>query len=288
RHLSDYQKVECGERLQDIESKKAKERQKETLPKKGEKGFNAVEKLPPHNKGKTRDKVAEKIGMSGRQYDKARKIYHEAPEPIKQQWKNGKISTHKAYKTIKTDEKQKQIQKQNKPTKNMPKDTYSVIYADPPWRYNFSKTRNREIENQYPTMTLEEIKNIELPKTTDDAVLYLWATAPKLVEALEVMKTWGFTYKTHAIWDKQQIGMGYWFRNQHELLLVGTKGNFSPPSEKNRTSSIFKHKRGKHSKKPDEIRTLINKWFPEEKKIELFARQKTKNWDIWGTTTNED
>src|SRR3990170_4080212 len=97
---------------------------------------------------------------------------------------------------------------------------YDIIYADPPWRYEHPISNSRRIENQYPTMSLNEIKALNIP-TKDNSVLFLWATAPKLEESLEVVKAWGFTYRTHLIWDKRTIGMGYWFRNQHELLLVG-------------------------------------------------------------------
>jgi len=99
---------------------------------------------------------------------------------------------------------------------------YQVIYADPPWRYSFSKSKSRKIENQYPTMSVEEICAMDIP-SDDNAVLYLWATSPKLLEAIKVMEAWGFTYKTHAIWDKEKVGMGYWFRGQHEILMVGVK-----------------------------------------------------------------
>ena len=162
-----------------------------------------------------------------------------------------------------------------------------IIYADPPWRYNFSKSNSREIENQYQTMTLTDIKNLDIP-TEDNAVLYLWATAPKLLEALEVMRAWGFEYKTQMIWDKEIIGMGYWFRGQHELLLVGVKGNFSPPPQSLRVSSVYKERRTKHSKKPNRIRELIAEWYPDKTKVELFAREKTEGWDVWGNEVESD
>jgi len=108
-------------------------------------------------------------------------------------------------------------------------------------------------------------------------VLYLWATAPKLLEAIEVMKAWNFSYKTHAIWDKEKIGMGYWFRGQHELLLVGTKGHFSPPAASLRIPSVIREARnsqqetrcgqGAHSQvlsKPQETRAFCKieiSWF---------------------------
>lgn len=158
---------------------------------------------------------------------------------------------------------------------------YNIIYADPPWRYNFSKDNADKIENHYPTMTVKEICNLPVP-SSDNSVLFLWATAPKLKEALQVMEAWGFSYKTHAIWDKGWIGMGYWFRGQHELLLVGVKGKFSPPQPKQRVSSIFFEKKTKHSKKPQWFRDYIKSVFPEKTRIELFARQHDAGWDCWG------
>ena len=169
-----------------------------------------------------------------------------------------------------------------------PNKKYQIIYADPPWRYDFSKDNADKIENHYPTMSVEEICNLKVP-SDDNSVLYLWATAPKLLEALQVMKAWGFTYKTQAIWNKEWIGMGYWFRGQHELLLVGTKGKFSPPIY--RVGSVYNERRTKHSKKPAYFRELINKSFPNATKIELFARppkdllfedKSYKGWDVWG------
>ena len=86
---------------------------------------------------------------------------------------------------------------------------YTVLYADPPWKYDFSETTTREIENHYPTMELVDIKALKVAEIChEDAVLYLWTTAPKLPEAVEVMTTWGFTYKSNAVWVKDKIGHG--------------------------------------------------------------------------------
>jgi N6-adenosine-specific RNA methylase IME4 len=158
---------------------------------------------------------------------------------------------------------------------------YEVIYADPPWRYDFSRTKNRDIKNHYPTMALEEIKQLDIP-SADNSLLLLWATAPKLIEALEVMEAWGFKYKTNGVWNKEIIGMGYWFRGQHELLLVGTKGKFSPPLPKDRISSVYSERRTKHSKKPDYIRNWIDKAFKGYSKLELFARTQKDSWAVFG------
>jgi N6-adenosine-specific RNA methylase IME4 len=173
-------------------------------------------------------------------------------------------------------------QKPKLKTPELPEGQFDVIYADPPWKYDFSETTSREIENKYPTMEVEEICAMNIP-SAEHSVLFMWATAPKLRESLKVMETWGFEYKTNAIWDKEIIGMGYWFRGQHELLLVGVKGNFSTPDETVRASSVYKERRTEHSKKPDYYYNLIEKYFPNGKYLELFARTKhSDKWTVYG------
>ncbi len=161
-------------------------------------------------------------------------------------------------------------------TPPMIKGRFDVIYADPPWEYDFSATTPRKIETHYPPMKLEDIENLELPDS-ENAVLFLWATAPKIREALGVMEKWGFEYKTHAIWDKEIIGMGYWFRGQ------GIKGQAVPPEAPHRYSSIIKERRSKHSRKPEGAYKVLESMFPRQKKIELFATKKRKGWVPWGT-----
>ena len=159
---------------------------------------------------------------------------------------------------------------------------YQVIYADPPWKYReLTTTKNRRIENHYPTMLLQDIKDMEIP-SAKDSICYLWATSPKLKEALEVMEAWEFDYRSSLIWDKLTMGMGYWFRIQHELLLVGVKGSFPSPKPCQRIRSVVSMKKTKHSVKPDYIRRKISEWFPDASKIELFARDKFEGWATFG------
>jgi len=103
------------------------------------------------------------------------------------------------------------------------------------------------------------------------------------------MDTWGFKYKTNICWDKQKptfSKMGYWFYGQHELLLVGTKGSFSPPEKEQRVTSVYCEEKTKHSKKPDYFYSLIESMFPYGKYLELFARQKySDKWSVWGNQT---
>jgi len=162
---------------------------------------------------------------------------------------------------------------------------YPIIYADPPWRYELPPMggSNRSIENHYPTMTLEEI--CELPVralATDDALLYLWATAPKLAECMRVVEAWGFEYRTNFVWVKDKIGMGYHARNQHELLLVCRRGQIPPPAVADRVSSVVRADRADHSEKPAEFYELIESFYPELTKIELFSRQPRMGWAAWG------
>jgi len=164
----------------------------------------------------------------------------------------------------------------------LPEGKFDVIYADPPWEYEFSLTENREVENHYPTMTLEELKQLQIP-SADNAVLFLWVPPPKLPEGLEVMRAWGFRYVTCAVWDKEKIGMGYWFRQQHELLLVGVKGNFSPPPPDKRFPSIIRSPRTEHSRKPEVVYEIIETMFPNARLLELFARRNNRlRWTVWG------
>lgn len=163
----------------------------------------------------------------------------------------------------------------------LPTGEYSVIMADPPWRYQFSETSSREIENQYPTMDLSEIRSLTVP-AADDSILFMWTTAPKLEEAFSVLNSWGFTYKTCAIWDKERKGMGYYFRINHEILLVATKGKFPAPSPENRPDSIIRSPRGEHSKKPEEFYEIIEAMYPEASKLEMFCRSPREGWNAWG------
>jgi len=162
---------------------------------------------------------------------------------------------------------------------------YPVIYADPPWRYENAPMGgdNRAIENHYPTMTLEEICALPVGAlAADDAVLFLWATAPKLSECMTVIEAWGFTYRTCMVWVKEQIGMGYWARSQHELLLIAKKGEIPPPPPSARPSSVLMAPRDKHSAKPHEYYELIEAMCPGLPKIELFCRSPQPGWAVWG------
>jgi N6-adenosine-specific RNA methylase IME4 len=163
---------------------------------------------------------------------------------------------------------------------------YPIIYADPPWRYENPPigASNRSIENHYPTMTLEEICALPVAQlAADHALLYLWATAPKLAECLTVIEAWGFEYRTNLVWDKEVIGMGYHARNQHELLLVAKRGEIPPPIAGKQPASLYRERRGEHSAKPTYYYEMIERAYPEFGKVELFLRGEPRaGWAGWG------
>lgn len=174
----------------------------------------------------------------------------------------------------------------------LPIQRYGVIVADPEWRfepYSRETGMERAADNHYPTSVTDLIAARDVPSiTADDCVLFLWATVPMLEDAMTVMKAWGFQYKSHAIWDKVHIGTGYWFRNRHELLLVGTKGDIPAPAMGEQFASVMTIARKEHSAKPEQFLELIEQYFPNLPKIELNRRGAARpGWDAWGNEVAE-
>jgi N6-adenosine-specific RNA methylase IME4 len=169
----------------------------------------------------------------------------------------------------------------------LPDKVYGVILADPEWQfepYSRETGLDRAADNHYPTSSLEEIKARQVPAiAARDSVLFLWATVPMLPQALDVMAAWGFDYKSHVVWHKKgHKGTGYWFINEHELLLVGTRGDLPAPAPGTQWPSIISEAPGPHSAKPQSSIKLIEEYFPNLPKIELNARQARAGWDAWG------
>jgi N6-adenosine-specific RNA methylase IME4 len=167
--------------------------------------------------------------------------------------------------------------------------SYEVLYADPPWDYAGRTQQNGSAPSggaadHYPTMTLADLKALKVSGiTAKNAALFLWTSSPHLPQAIELMEAWGFTYKTVAFcWDKQKVNPGYYTMSQVELVLVGTKGLIPKPRGSRNERQFLSEKRTEHSKKPDEIRNRISDMFPDQKKIELFARARTEGWDVFG------
>ena len=170
---------------------------------------------------------------------------------------------------------------------------YNIIYADPPWSYKDKRDKHPRMcggaISHYNTMSIEQIKSLPIKDlAADNCMLFLWVTFPNLQEGLGVIKAWGFTYKTLGFsWIKTNknngkpfFGIGYYTKSNCEVCLIGVKGK--PIKVSNSVSSVIISPRQEHSKKPDQIRDKIVELCGDVPRIELFARQKTEGWDVWG------
>lgn len=242
------------------------------------------------------DKVANEIGEEAKQaillgkagvpkerVEQLIEIKHEAPELI-EPILSGEITISKAMREINRENKISNIIEKAAESRTLDEiGIYSVIYADPPWSYDHPISDSRRIENQYPTMSIDEICALDVPSiSADDAILFLWVTTPMLEKGFRVLNAWGFEYRTSMVWVKPSIGMGQWVRQRHELLLIGVKGNIPTPRDGDKPDSVIEAPRLEHSKKPEIVYEIIEKMYPELPKVELFSRNKRNGWETWG------
>lgn len=166
----------------------------------------------------------------------------------------------------------------------LPRDRrYPVIYADPPWQYDFSPSNDRSIENHYPTMPIEDILAMDVAAlATPDAMLFLWAPPSFIKKGIAVLEAWGFELASSMVWDKDRIGTGIYFRQQHEYLLLGKRGDPITPVPGTQPASVLRIPRAEHSAKPVEIYDIIERMYPGLPKIELFSRSPRLGFDAWG------
>jgi N6-adenosine-specific RNA methylase IME4 len=189
---------------------------------------------------------------------------------------------------------------------DLPEQRYGIIYADPPWDYGgkmqFDKsstsaesmnwTKNIFISSatfKYPTLKTNELKKIPLAEIAeDDCLLFMWVTNPHLAQGIELGQAWGFEYKTVAfVWDKMVHNPGKYTMSYCELCLVFKRGRIPGPRGTRNEKQLIHVPRGEHSVKPNEVRIAIERMFPTQKKIELFARKRPKDWDVWGLEVQE-
>ena len=175
----------------------------------------------------------------------------------------------------------------------LPNKKYQIILADPPWSYKvWSKETGsgRSAESHYHTMSLEDIQSLPIQSITDDnAVLFLWVIAPCLLEGIELIKKWGFTFKTigftwikkNKVADSLFWGMGYYTRANAELCLLATKGKILKRVSRSVHQVVYTPIQ-RHSQKPDEVRKRIVELFGNLPRIELFARERVSGWDAIG------
>lgn len=184
-------------------------------------------------------------------------------------------------------------------TKELGEQKFATILADPPWQFQ-NRTGKVAPEHRrlsrYGTMTLDEIKTMPVSSLTlSPAHLYLWVPNALLAEGLNVMESWGFTYKSNIVWHKIRKdggpdgrGVGFYFRNVTELVLFGVRGkNARTLAPGRRQVNFVSSQKREHSRKPDEIYKIIESCSPGPR-LELFARGTRKGWTSWGNQANDD
>lgn len=220
----------------------------------------------------------------GEEIDALAKLSPEKREEVIAKAEQGeKVSAKTAVKQERREEREEDLADKQRA---LPEQKFGVILADPEWRfevYSRDTGMDRAADNHYPTSATDVIASRPVQDiAADDCVLFLWATVPMLPDALRVMEAWGFAYKSHFIWNKDKIGTGYWNRNKHELLLVGTRGNVPAPAMGEQAHSVIDAPVRLHSEKPASFYLLIENYFPNLPKIELNARRARAGWERWG------
>lgn len=169
---------------------------------------------------------------------------------------------------------------------------FGLLMADPPWKFaNFSKKgEGKNAVQKYACMTLDEIKALDVAGIADkNCLLWLWATSPMLLQALEVVNAWGFTYKTHGSWVKTTkagvptMGTGYVLRGAHEPFIIAARGK--PKIHSRSIRSVIMAQRREHSRKPDQAYLAAAALAGDVAKADLFSRQSRENWSSWGNET---
>lgn len=273
--------VERAKELEEAERDAARVRQSKAGKNFG-RGKIACGKLPQAIEEKSRDKVGAAFGVSGKTYEKAKRVVEAAEQEPE---KFSDLPTIMDNKSVDAAHREMNKRRKSEPPP-IPDDKYRVWYADPPWQYgNKGLDDYGHAERHYPTMSIdelcamgEEIKS----KCESSAVLFLWATSPLLESSFKVINAWGFKYKTSFVWDKIKHNFGHYNSVRHEFLLICTRGSCVPDVDKKFDSVQSIPRSGKHSEKPEEFRNIIDTLYTHGKRIELFARGEAENWETWG------
>jgi len=286
RNLSNYQRSVLALQLEDVFRAKAKKNQGART--------DILAKLPKSKIIDTRKELSKVAQVGERTLGMVKTIQEKAPEEIKAKLSTGEVSINAAYKEIKKKEKKEERDKKIEEVKQKIENEnlasidkkYHVIAIDPPWAYNekggFSSddydAQNNRGAVDYPTMTVEQIKNINIP-SADDSVMFLWTTHAFLKDSFDILKHWGFDYKATIVWDKVKMGMGRNIRMQVEFCLLGVKGK--PIIQGSSERDIITEPRREHSRKPEAFYEMVDRMCIGNK-LDYFSRQNRENWEHYG------
>jgi N6-adenosine-specific RNA methylase IME4 len=164
----------------------------------------------------------------------------------------------------------------------LPPSTYDLILADPPWRFG---TDNESSNGR--SMDVESLKAYPVPTVAaPDCVLFIWATQPRLADAVDVIRAWGFEYRSGAVWDRQRVGRGEFFNIRVEHLLVGLKGAPPVPAFDVPVENLISGPRGDH-RRPDVFHGLLESMYPNAARLELFVESGRSGWKAWGVAKGQ-
>jgi N6-adenosine-specific RNA methylase IME4 len=233
----------------------------------------------PEGRAQSDAPTLESLGVSWKESSRAKRLA-QAPSAVQTDYVESKIQVAKALSFVRKAQRKQTLKEAVWPTGK-----FRVIYADPAWTYSDKRGPGSEsggASEHYETETTDGISARPVKAmATKDSVLFLWATVPLLPDALRVMDAWGFTYKTHFVWDKQVGFNGHYSDVRHELLLLGVRGSCTPEID-TLFPSVIAERKGKHSAKPETFRKMIDSMYPTGPRIELYARQEAKGWQSWG------
>jgi N6-adenosine-specific RNA methylase IME4 len=264
----------------ELDKKKAEARQRKTAnaPKKGERGFQNVERQEIDAPQRTDAARSRAVGTNRTYLNAAERLVEDDPERAEAVLK-GKKSLTQAMREVKREAMREQPA--------LPTGKFRVLYADPPWKYQSGSGAGLEqygpAERHYPAMSIDELCALDVAELAEEnAVLFLWVTSPMLEEAFKVIRAWGFRYKASFVWDKVKHNFGHYNSVRHEFLLVAVRGSCVPDSNRLFDSVQTIERSEKHSEKPEEFRDIIETLYSSGARLELFARETVDNWQAWG------
>lgn len=253
-----------------------------------------VEQPIDRTKNETASKVAEVFNTNRTYVNEAARFKKEDPDKF-ELLKRGEKTITEFKKEEKKEQRDQFIQKQREDIASgkavLAEGVFEIIAIDPPWAYEekggFSPEQHDADGNRggvdYPTLTVEQIKELKLP-LADEGVVFLWTTHAFLKDAFDILNAWDLNYKCTIVWDKESMGMGRTIRLQCEFCLLAFKGK--PIFEGSAERDIIRSKRREHSRKPDEFYELVERT-TVGRRLEYFSREQRNGWEIYGNNTNQ-
>jgi len=285
RHLTKDQIASLSPTIIEFEQEESMKRQKDP--------FNSIRNggvVPKEEQGRTIEKVAKQLEIGKNKIHQIKKLMEEGRNDLIEDVKFKRKTLTDIKKEQRLEKIKQQREELQKEVLEQPTGLFDVIVIDPPWKYDgdiFKETKDGLPAYQeqgmrgttpYPTMSLEEIKNINFP-IKEDCVLWLWTTNSFLLKTQELLDIWGFELKSILTWNKEIMGTGRWLRSQTEHCILAIKGK--PFFNNTKWTTLISEKRTTHSTKPEIFYKMVDE-ICAGRKLDYFARKKREGWDVYG------